>query len=334
MMRRDEEDRMKIGLYSITYLGVWYKGAALTLPELIERARRFGYDGIEIDGKRPHGNPLDLPSPVCRDLRLQAEDAGIEIYAVAANNDLSSAIPECREAQLAYIRDLIRMTADLGARTLRMFAAWPGITRTDEGARYDIAEHLWHAAHERFSAEQTWEWCREGLAEAAAWAGDAGVTLALQNHPAVILSASDMLRMIHDVGSPHLAACFDAPLARKQGETGASMRASAARVGRLQALTHFGGEYTEEPGGEITGWVRARDGSLTREDFYASFTEGMLDIGYAGYTGYELCHPLPKVGGEPAGIGFVDTNTRLAATFMRRVIEKVQAERLAAANTR
>src|SRR5882724_11209766 len=42
---------MKLGLYSITYLGIWYRGAALTLPELIKTAKRFGYDGIEIDGE-------------------------------------------------------------------------------------------------------------------------------------------------------------------------------------------------------------------------------------------------------------------------------------------
>ena len=60
---------MKIGLYSITYLGVWYRGRALTLEELIDRARRFGYDGVEIDGKRPHGNPVDLLSPRCLELR-------------------------------------------------------------------------------------------------------------------------------------------------------------------------------------------------------------------------------------------------------------------------
>ena len=52
---------MKLGLYSITYLGCWYRGEALTLPELIRAAKKFGYDGVEIDGKRPHGNPLDWP---------------------------------------------------------------------------------------------------------------------------------------------------------------------------------------------------------------------------------------------------------------------------------
>src|ERR1051326_2329184 len=51
---------VKIGLYSITYGGVWYRGDALTVEQVIGRAKKFGYQGVEIDGKRPHGNPLDM----------------------------------------------------------------------------------------------------------------------------------------------------------------------------------------------------------------------------------------------------------------------------------
>src|SRR6186713_3189959 len=69
------ELKMKLGLYSITYLGVWYRGRALTLDELIGRAREYGYEGVEIDGKRPHGSPLDLPRRRCEELRLKAADA-------------------------------------------------------------------------------------------------------------------------------------------------------------------------------------------------------------------------------------------------------------------
>ena len=56
----------KVGLYSITFLGVWYKGDALTLDDMMIRAKDYGYDGIEIDGKRPHGNPLDMPTSRCK----------------------------------------------------------------------------------------------------------------------------------------------------------------------------------------------------------------------------------------------------------------------------
>ena len=91
---------MKVGLYSITYLGLWYRGEALPLPQMITRARKYGYDGIEIDGKRPHGNPLDWPAPRCRELRSMADGEGIEVFAVAANNDFSYPVPEVREAQI------------------------------------------------------------------------------------------------------------------------------------------------------------------------------------------------------------------------------------------
>ena len=314
---------MKLGLYSITYLGVWYRGPALTIEELIERAREHGYEGIEIDGKRPHGSPLDWPRRRCQDLQLKARDAGIKIYAVAANNDFSSPIPEYRESQLLYVRDLIRMTADLGVRTLRIFAAWPGLTITPEGARYTKARQIWRDAHLESTAEQTWAWCRDGLTEAARWAGELGVTLALQNHAPVTNSPADMLQMIRDVGSPHLKACLDAPLAAKQGVT--SMQQAAREVAGLQVLTHFGGEYERAADGSVRGLVRNPDETLTPEDYYLDFALGMQEIGYDGYIGYELCHPLPKINGEPVGIEFADLNARLAAEYMRGILQ--QAER-------
>jgi sugar phosphate isomerase/epimerase len=312
---------MKLGLYSITYLGLWYRGPALTLEEVIGRAQEYGYNGVEIDGKRPHGNPLDLPKARCRDLRQRAGDAGVEIYAVAANNDFSSPIPEYRESQLLYMRDLIRMTADLGAKTLRVFAAWPGVTLSSEGARYTIARQLWREAHLPFTEAQTWDWCCDALRETARWAGDAGVTLALQNHPPVTNNPDDMLRMIHDVASPHVKACLDAPLAAKQGVT--SMQQAARAVGALQVLSHFGGEYDRTADGPVRGDVRNPDMTLTPETYYADFVQGMQEIGYEGYLGYELCHPLPPIDGKPAGLDFADKNAKLAAQYMRGVVEKI-----------
>jgi sugar phosphate isomerase/epimerase len=313
---------MKLGLYSITYLGVWYRGRALTIEELIARAREYGYEGVEIDGKRPHGSPLDWPRRRCDEIKVKARDAGIEIYAVAANNDFSSPVPEHRESQLLYVRELIRLTADLGAPVLRVFAAWPGLTIEPEGARYTKARQVWRDAHLETPPERTWEWCREALSEAAAWAGDAGVTLALQNHAPVTNSPADMLRMIREVASPYLKACLDAPLAAKQGVT--SMQQAAREVAGLQVLSHFGGEYERATDGSVRGLVRHPDDTLTTEDYYLDFARGMQAIGYEGYLGYELCHPLPPINGEPAGLDFADLNARLAAEYMRGVLREAE----------
>jgi sugar phosphate isomerase/epimerase len=314
---------MKIGLYSITYLGMWYRGQALSLEEMIPLAKKFGYDGIEIDGKRPHGNPLDWPRGRCRELASRADSEGIEIYAVAANNDFSSPIPEVREAQIAYVRELIRMTADLGAPTLCVFVAWWGVTRHPQLATYDIAENLWPIVHEKFTTDEIWSWCRDALIECARYAGEAGITLSLQNHRPLIENHDDLLRMIRQVDSPHLKACLDVPLMKDKSP--ATIRQAAHDIGPLQVLSHFGGEFERRPDGSIRGFER-NDGvvGVDTHDYYRDFILAMRDIGYKGYFGYELCHQLPTVNGQTVGIEYAHQSAQLAAQFMRDIFKEAK----------
>jgi sugar phosphate isomerase/epimerase len=308
--------KLKLGLYSITYLGVWYRGDALTLEQVVRRAKQYGYQGVEIDGKRPHGNPLDMPKKRCQELRKFAADQGVELYAVAANNDFSSPMPEHRESQLLYVRELIRMTADLNAKLLRVFLAWPGVTLLPEGgARYDIAKNVWAFTHKEFPAERTWEWCRDTLREAARYAGEQGVTLALQNHAPVIQDYRDVLRMIREIDSPHLKACFDTRL--EKGKKGDYLLQAAREFGPLQVLSHFGDEYDR-----VDGRIVPKE-----DEFAADQVKGLLDIGYEGYLGYELCHPLPVVDGALPGVDYVDKNVELAAEYLRETVASVKKQR-------
>lgn len=317
---------MKIGLYSITYLGLWYRGEALSLEDMIVRAREFGYDGIEIDGKRPHGNPLDWPLGRCRELRSIADGEGIEICAVAANNDFSNPVPEVREAQICFVRELIRMTADLGAPALRVFLAWWGVTRHPQLATYDIAEGYWPIVHEKFTHDEMWAWCREALVECARYAGDAGVTLALQNHRPIIKDHHDVLRMVAEVDSPHLKVCLDAPLMLDKSP--AAIMQAAREVGPLQVLSHFGGEFERRPDGTIRGFDRI-DGVVAGDTnaYYRDFIRAMDEIGYDGYISYELCHQLPVVNGQTVDISYAHEMARLGAEFMRTLIDEEAAAR-------
>ena len=305
-----KKSNMKVGLYSITFLGVWYRGEALSLEEMIKRAKSYGYEGIEIDGKRPHGNPLDWPTKRCRELRSFSDGEGIEIHGVAANNDFSSPVPEYRECQIAYVKELIRMTSDLGARTLRMFLAWPGVTKHPQLAQYTIAKDIWKYTHLKFTEEQIWTWCREGIAECARYAEDAGVILALQNHAPVIWSYRDVLRMVKQVNSNSLKVSLDVPIMLDKSPE--NIRRAAKAVGNLQVLSHFGGEYDRDKNGKIKG-----------AKFYTPFIQAMHEIGYSGYLSYELCHPLPKVNGQTVGVEFAEKNAQLAAEFMRGIINEV-----------
>jgi len=301
-------------LYSFIFLGIWFRGDALTLEEMIKRAKKYGYAGIEIDGKRPHGNPLDMTRSRCRELRSIADGEGIEIYGVAANNDFSSPVSEHRECQILYVRELIRMASDLGAKTLRVFLAWPGVTEDNGVATYGIAVPRWEAFRQGFSERQIWDWCREGLAECARYAGDAGVTLALQNHKPVINTHHDALRMAREVNSPHLKVSLDAPI--MPVKTPEYIRQAALDVGSLQVLSHFGGEYVRGDDGRVKCSPTYKRGA----DFYLPFVKAMREIGYKGYIGYELCHSLPVVNGKTVGIEFAEKNAQLAAEFMRDLI--------------
>jgi hypothetical protein len=259
-----------------------------------------------------------MPKSRCEQIRKFASDQGIELYAVAANNDFSSPIPEQRESQLLYARDLIRVTADLGSKILRVFLAWPGVTLLPEGGgRYDIAKTAWKHLHESFSEEQTWACCREALIETARYAGEHGVTLALQNHPPVVKSYRDCLRMAREVGSPNLKICFDARLEKEMDA--AEVERATIEVGALQVLSHFGGEYDEE-GGEI---------KVTGGEPCLAEVLGLLETGYQGYFGYELCHPLPVVDGQTVSIDFTDKNAQLAERYMRSVIAEAKKQRAA-----
>ena len=306
--RPERPSGLKVGLYTITYLGIWYRGNALSLEDVIRRAKKYGYDGVEVDGKRPHGHPLSLTRAHARELRKMAEGEGIEIYGLAGNNDFSSPITEHRDAQLVYMRDLIRLAPELGAKTVRVFVAWRGVTQKQGLASYSVSEPLWETIHKDFPPEEIWDWCRDGLIQCTKYAADAGVTLALQNHKPVINNHKDMLRMVREVNSPHVKVSLDAWIMDDKSLEG--IRKAAMEVGPLQALSHFGGEFKREADGTVEG-----------PDYYAYFVKAMKEIGYKGYIGYELCHTLPEVNGQTVGLEFADQCAEGAAIYMRNLIK-------------
>ena len=76
---------MKIGLYSVTYRGVWYKGEAIDVFDLVRLARELGYEGLELDAERPHAAPMDLSADDRKRLRDLAGETGVPICAVSPN---------------------------------------------------------------------------------------------------------------------------------------------------------------------------------------------------------------------------------------------------------
>ena len=72
------------------------------------------------------------------------------------------------------------------------------------------------------------------------------------------------------------------------------------------------------PGGGVVFEFQMGRGQAGPQRFLEGF-EGILQTD--GYIGYELCHTLPVVDGQTVDIGYADENARLAAEFMRDMIE-------------
>ena len=306
---------MKVGLYSVSYSGAWYPGPGLSMADFIAKAKELGFPGGELGAKRPHASPMDLNERACAQVREALDKHGIELAAVASYNDFTSPVLEHRETQLLMLREQIKVTRDLGAPVLRVFAAWRGVTLRDGLATYDMTRRYAENQYPDVTRLEQWRWVREGLQEAARFAEDVGVTLALQNHEPLIRNYHDMLNMIREVDSPALKACLDAPLLNRLTDAD-YVRQAVLETNGLQVHSHFGGEFHRNPQGKAV---------CELDCDYLSFVKALKEIGYTGYLCYEFCHPCLDERHEPAGIDRVHEQVALALEFMLDTLQQADA---------
>ena len=312
---------MKVGLYSISCSGTWFNDRpALTVEEFIDTAKRFGYDGVELDLKRPHGSPIDLDEKRCLEIRDYAEQQGLEICGAAANNNFASIVPEQIENELLMVREQIRVTKQLGARVLRVFAAWRGIVMKNGVATYEIPEkyHSYYGALD-YELRQSIVNC---LKECAKWAEDAGVVLALQNHYPIIEDYQDMLDIVSWVDSPFVQCCLDAPCCgwTKERQSDEYLEKAVRDVGKKQMISHANAEFIEHGDGtiEMISFDPHIQPVLTN---YPAFIRALKKEGYEGYINYEFCH-MPFRDGRVRGYkDYIEDQIRIAQKYFRGLIE-------------
>jgi sugar phosphate isomerase/epimerase len=311
---------IKIGLYTISYLGIWYKGAALSWNEIIGRCKMYGYDSVELDNKRPLGMPMDIDRRKRDEMRNVCEKNGIEIPCVAANNDFSSPIAEHREMNLLMVRETARLAADLGAKMVRLFAAWYGVPIHEGTGTYDLQRGNYYSFERQYPYTtwlQRYHFVRDCLKEAADIGEEFGVTMVLQNHAPLIRHWKDMYDLIRDVDSPRLKACLDLPIMTRYDHPW--VEEAVRTVGDLQIHSHFGGEYYRDESGKVKQMmIPVRFGRPLPD--YEHFVKLLREIGYGGHLTYELCHPVLNEKHDWEGLDFVHQQVEMAQEFMREII--------------
>jgi sugar phosphate isomerase/epimerase len=306
---------MKIGIYSITYRGVWYKGEALDVFQLARLAKSQGWEGLELDTERPHAAPMDMSADDRKRLRDLAGELRLPLSAVSPNCDLSSPVPSRQEAVICYVRECIKLAHDLGAPLCKIFAAWRGITLHDGIGSYDLTYS--HDPYP-FWKEDRRHYVVAAIRELAQVAGDHGITLAVQNHgPDIVNNYKDTLALIRDVGSPHFKACMDINI-EDEPESEERAREMVKASGKLQVHSHVNGEFVRDAQGRV---VLAGAGYFDqkfwgRKVAYPAYFDALAAAGYEGFLDWEFCHPAME-NGKFAGIEYVHNQTRLALEYMK-----------------
>ncbi|MCZ6596633.1 MAG: sugar phosphate isomerase/epimerase [Planctomycetota bacterium] len=214
-------------------LGSWafsfgpFENDPWSFDRFLEYAAAAGYDGVEINGFRPHPHPDDYATDgACAELKARIEGLGLGISGYAPD---FRAVPPAEvelEAYLAELEKFLVFCGRLGIRTLRVDSASPPI---------ELAPDDYERRFERITA--TWR-------AAAACAARDGVTIVWEFEPGFWLNKpSEVLRLVEAVDHPAFRLLYDT---------------SHAHMGAVVAARQTG-EPERLPGGEAEYAEKLRD---------------------------------------------------------------------------
>lgn len=309
---------IRLALFTVSYCGLWYKGSALSLKEQIERAKSFGFDGISIETKRPVALPCDISKKERKEIKEYADSYGIKIVAIETMSNFVSPIIEERENNLCMVREAIDFANDLETKIVKVFAAWPGTSRYEALGTYEAAKKLFEYKTHFATCDQMWRWAVQGMRDAAKWAREYDITIALQNHPPVInFGYEDALQMVKEVNMDNVKLCLDVPLFTNQDSRYIHEAVEACKeVGIV--LSHYGSsEFDEASTGEI---IMKRAWYIGYQYInYPAFIKELKRIGYDGFLASEECSPVLE-NHEFQGIDVVDRHVKAALKYMKHLI--------------
>lgn len=314
---------MKFGLLSVSYSGLWYDGEPLSIEQQIHKAKDLGFEGLAIETKRPVASPIDLSQEDRRRIREVADGEGIELCAIESMSNFASREMEQRENNLAMMREVLQLARDLDVDVVKIFAAWPGIINDEEDTSFYAPYERGSYYKQQFGPDlRRWHRAIEGIREAAEWAEDLGITLALQNHAPVLRPGyEDALDMMREIDRPNVKLCIDVPLFDGRQEDD-FVRRAVEECGDDLILSHFGSwNFSADDQGRPVQDIAP---NIAVRVNYEAFIASLWDIGYDGYLIAEYCLPCLRQH-RLAGIDAIDEATRLSLEYVKEVVQRTAA---------
>lgn len=173
----------------------YYEGR---LPTLFDKAKYFGYDGVEL-----RGSHLDLTTAAYVALiKGEMDRTGLTNVVVACPCDLNNPSADERAVAVGKASDLLRQSAAIGVRLFNTMAG----SMVAKGVPYSD----FHLNGSGCATWEQWAWAVEGYQALGAVAEELGVRLAFETHNGYIHDlAKPCAEFIKRIGSPAIGANLD-----------------------------------------------------------------------------------------------------------------------------
>ncbi len=274
---------MKIGLF----LALFHDRP---LEQALDAATAAGCEAVEIATTGPHGRPDLATVAAARDLEISA----LSCHGNPLHPDESVAAHADRD-----FRETVRLAADSGVGTVITFAGCPG--ESEHSRRPSWVTCSWP---DDYPETLEWQW-RERVVpywlEAAEFAGERGVSVAIEPHPGfVVYNTATMLRLREAAGSA-VGANFDPshlfwqqidPLASARALSGAIFHVHAKDTGFDEGRLALDGVLETGIDPEERTWIFRSVGDGHPVDFWRDLSVALRDAGYDGALSIEHEDPL------------------------------------------
>lgn len=156
----------------------------INLFQFIDFCADQGCQGTELTS---YYFPKEVNSEYLLKLRRHAFLRGLAISGTAVGNNFALPLGPKRDAEIALVKKWVDYASVMGAPHIRIFAGSP------HGLSKDEAKKL----------------CVSAVEECAAYAGNRGVFLGLENHGGIVAQPDDLVEMIRDIKSPWVGINLD-----------------------------------------------------------------------------------------------------------------------------
>jgi sugar phosphate isomerase/epimerase len=260
------------------------------LEEALDAARAAGCETVEIATTGPHGRP---------DLAALAASRELEISALSCHgNPLHPDESVAARADRDF-RETVRLAAEVGVGTVITFAGCPG--ESEHSLRPSWVTCSWP---DDYPEALQWQWSERVVPywlDAAAFAEEQGVRVAIEPHPGfVVYNTATMLRLREAAGSS-VGANFDPshlfwqqidPLASAPALGEAIFHVHAKDTGFDEGRLALDGVLETRTDPEERTWIFRSVGDGHPVEFWRDLTVALRDAGYDGALSIEHEDPL------------------------------------------